>query len=151
MRLQALSLLEGCVLCDVLLQPLLPLLFRPAAPDTLLLNTVEEYRRRDMGSDDPIRLDHLLHIIRNLIPRVQCPIFTWLITNLQYLKNLPFINTFDLPRQLRQTLVSIIPRLIHDIDIKIFFLVIEQQFREIPELCRCKSQDSGAGFVDECG
>lgn len=46
--------------------------------------------------------------------------------------------------------VCVVPGLIHDVDVKVLFLLLEQLGAEVPELAGRQSQDCNAGLVDEC-
>ena len=103
-----------------------------------------------MHPRQPRNLHTSLQIIRARIPRIHTPILIRLITDLQQLKHLPLIHAHRAP-QLRETLIRIIPRLIHHVRVKVVRLRIEQLFAKVPELVRGKLEDGDAGFVDERG
>ena len=95
-------------------------------------------------------LYHQFHVICHPISTIQPSILIRFIRNLQQPINLLLINAYA-ARKLGQPLVCLVPRLIHDADIEVVGLLVEQRLAELPELLWLGLQDCGAGLVHEGG
>lgn len=102
-----------------------------------------------MHSRHPVRLCHQLDIIRHTVADVQRSVFPRLNTDLQQFEHFLLIHAHA-PCDLRQPLVRVIPRLIHDIHVEELLLALEKRVGEFPELFRRDLEDSGAGFMRKC-
>lgn len=102
-----------------------------------------------MHPRQPIRLDHILDIIGDLVADVHTPILARLVTNEQQLEDLALLDPIDRARELGQALVGVVAALIDNIDVEVVRLLLEQRLREVPEFGGGDFQDGGAGFVDE--
>lgn len=100
-----------------------------------------------MHPHQPIRLRHILHIIRYLIPNIQSPILVRLLPNPQQLIHLRLLHPRRLLRQLRQPLIRLIPCLIHHLYIEILLLPLKQHLTKLPKLARRNLQDCRARLV----
>lgn len=96
----------------------------------------------------PTHPGHKLDIVRHPVPAVQRPILRGLIADPQQVHHLALVNT-HLGSHLRQPLVRLVPGLVHDLDVKVLVLLLEEGGAEFPELVRGECEDCGAGLVGE--
>jgi len=102
-----------------------------------------------MHSRHSIGLHHPLDIIRHGIADIQAPVLTRLIRYLQQVIYLLLINSLDLPRQFRKSLICLVSGLVYNVHVEVLSLMLEQHVRELPERGGCGSENSSAGFVGE--
>ena len=98
------------------------------------------------NSNNMTYFHHQLDIVRYLISSIQTSSLSRVVRDFQQLEYLVLLQT-NASCYLRQTLVGIIPRLMHNIDVKEFLLMLKKGLAKGPELVRCKSQDSGPRFM----
>lgn len=134
--------------CNALLQPLLPLLRRPARADIVVYHAIEYHCRRDMHALKAILLRLQLHKIRDPVARIEPSVLIRLITDLQQPIHLLLVDTHT-SRNLRQPLVRVVPRLIHNAGIEKVLLLLKQLLAEVVELLGLDLEHSEARFMDE--
>lgn len=119
---------KSCIsrLFDIFVQPLLPLLTRESARNTTLLDPVEQDCWGYMHPSPPIGLDHQLNIVGHLVSHVQTPIVCWRLRDLERVEKLLLVYSYFIT-QFRQPLIRRVPPLVHDIDIEVFILVLEER------------------------
>lgn len=103
-----------------------------------------------MHARQTIGLDQELHIIRDAIARVQTPILPGPVGHFQQSKHLILIYPHG-PGKFCQSLVGLVPGLIHDAHIEVILLHLEQCIAEWPELIGRELEHGDACFVYESG
>lgn len=102
------------------------------AYDDKIDTDVKKDRRRDMNALKTVRLYQQLDIISDFVAPVQTPVAIRLVGDLEKTVDLLLIKT-DPASKLRQPLVGLIARLVHDISVEVFSLLVEKSFAENPE------------------
>lgn len=101
-----------------------------------------------MHANQTTSLDKQLEIIRHLVTRVQAPIRTRLVRNLQLTIDLVLIQAYT-SSKLGESLVSLVSSLIDNVDIKVLGLLVKQGGGEGPELRGVSPEHRDGGFVDQ--
>lgn len=136
-------------LSDILAQPLEPLVSGPAGADIVVHDTIKDNRRAGMHAHEPRHLYDNLEVIGHSISDVEASISSSLLRNSQKLVQLVSADARALGSELGQPLVGLVAGLVHDVDVEVGLLVLEEGGAEVPELGRVELQHGQCGLVDE--
>jgi len=95
-----------------------------------------------------VGLGHKLDVVCDLVAAVQAAVLTRLVRDLQKAIDLLLVDAHAAGK-LRQSGVRVVARFIHDVDIEVLVLLVEECLAELPELVRVGLQDCNTCFVNK--